>query len=312
MTRCLVTGCAGFIGRSLVSVLLARGEYVRGVDNFSTGKYSNLRDLTDMDLIDGDLGDPNVCARACSDIDVIFHEAALPSVPRSVEEPVSTHFHCVTATLNLLIAAKDANVKRVIYAGSSSAYGDVPTLPKHEKMIPNPISPYAAAKLAGEFYMQSFSRTYGIETVILRYFNVFGPYQDPGSPYSGVLAAFCRRLLAGECVTIDGDGEQSRDFTYIDNVVNANLLAAETPGEKVSGRTMNIATGSRITVTQAFEILRELTGYRGSPTFGPPRAGDVRHSVADIRLAKDLIGYQPTVDFQEGLRRTVKWYREAS
>jgi UDP-glucose 4-epimerase len=228
-----------------------------------------------------------------------------------VADPVSTNECCVDATLNLLVAAREAGVQRVIYAGSSSAYGDTPTLPKHEEMLPNPMSPYAVAKLAGEHYMRSFTRVYGLETVVFRYFNVFGPYQDPSSHYSGVLAVFCRRMLAGQQPTIFGDGEQSRDFTYIENVVHGNLLAAAAPADKVSGRMMNLATGSRITLNKTFEILRELTGHSGEPAYAAPRAGDIRDSLADIRLAGELLGYQPQVDFREGLRRTVEWYRGA-
>jgi len=309
VTTYLVTGAAGFIGRSIAAALLARGDSVRGIDSFITGKRTNLIGLERMEFIQGDLSDPAVCARACEGIEIVFHEAALASVPRSVADPVSTNTHCVTATLNLLVAARAAGVRRVIYAGSSSAYGDTPTLPKTETMLPNPISPYAVAKLAGEQYMRAFARVYGLETVTLRYFNVFGPHQDPTSHYSGVLAIFCRRMLAGEQPTIYGDGEQSRDFTYIDNVVHANLLAAAAPAEKVAGRMMNSATGSRITLNETFAVLRELTGYRGEPAYGPARAGDIRDSLADITLAEELIGYRPIVDFREGLRRTVEWYR---
>src|ERR1035441_1381491 len=261
-----------------------------------------------MEFIEGDLTDPSTCAKACEGVEIVFHEAALASVPRSVADPVTTNRHCVDATLNLLVAARAAGVRRVLYAGSSSVYGDSPTLPKHEEMIPNPISPYAVAKLAGEQYMRAFSRVYGLETVVLRYFNVFGPYQDPTSHYSGVLAIFCRKMLAGEQPTIYGDGEQSRDFTYIDNVVEANLLAAAAPAEKVSGRMMNAATGSRITLNEIVAILRELTGYSGQPAYAPSRAGDIHDSLADIRLVGELLGYAPTVDFREGLRRTVEWY----
>ena len=305
----LVTGAAGFIGRSIAAALLARGESVRGIDNFITGKHSNLVGLEAMEFIEGDLAEPDACARVCQGVEVVFHEAALASVPRSVADPASTNLNCVTATLNLLVAARAAGVRRVVYAGSSSAYGDTPTLPKHETMLPNPISPYAVAKLAGEHYMRAFARVYGLETVVLRYFNVFGPYQDPTSHYSGVLAVFCRRMLAGEQPTIYGDGEQSRDFTYIDNVVHANLLAASAPAEKVAGQMMNVATASRITLNETFSILRELTGYRGEPAYQAPRAGDIRDSLADIRLAGELLGYKPQVDFREGLSRTVAWYR---
>ena len=309
MPSYLVTGVAGFIGRSIAAALLARGESVRGIDSFITGKRSNLAGLEAMEFIEGDLADPAVCAKACAGAEIVFHEAALASVPRSVADPVGTNRNCLDATLNLLVVAREAGVRRVVYAGSSSAYGDTPTLPKHEEMLPNPISPYAAAKLASEHYMSAFTRVYGLETVTLRYFNVFGPYQDPNSHYSGVLAIFCRRMLAGEQPTIYGDGEQSRDFTYIDNVVKGNLLAAAAPAEKVSGRMMNLATGKRITLNETFAILRELTGYKGQPAYAPPRAGDIRDSLADIRLAGELLSYAPSVDFCEGLRRTVEWYR---
>lgn len=305
----LVTGAAGFIGRSIAAALVARGEKVRGVDSFITGKRANLIGLEQMEFVEGDLADPAVCTAVCEGAEVIFHEAALASVPRSVADPVGTNRNCVNSTLNLLVAARAAGVRRVVYAGSSSAYGDTPVLPKREDMTPNPISPYAVAKLAGEHYMQSFARVYGLETVVLRYFNVFGPYQDPTSHYSGVLAIFCRKMLAGEQPTIYGDGEQSRDFTYIENVVHANLLAAAAPAEKISGRMVNAATGARITLNDTFRLLRDLTGYTGEPAYEQPRAGDIRDSLADIRLAKELMGYEPQVDFREGLRRTVEWYR---
>jgi len=297
LVRYLVTGVAGFIGRSIAAALLARGETVRGIDG--------------LEFLHGSLADPSLCAQACEGVEIIFHEAALASVPRSVADPVSTNANCVDATLNLLVAAKAAGVRRLVYAGSSSVYGDTPTLPKREDILPKPISPYAVAKLAGEHYMGSFARVYGIETVTLRYFNVFGPYQDPTSQYSGVLAIFCRKMLAGEQPTIYGDGEQSRDFTFIENVVHANLLAAHVPAEKVAGRTMNAATGSRITLNDTFSILKELTGYNGTPAYSPPRSGDIRDSLADIGLARELLGYEPQVDFREGLRRTVEWYRNA-
>ena len=309
LPKYLVTGAAGFIGRSIAAALLARGESVRGVDSFITGNRANLVGLEGMEFLEGDLADPAVCARACAGVEIVFHEAALASVPRSVADPAATNRNCVDATLNVLVAAKDAGVRRVVYAGSSSVYGDTPTLPKHEEMLPHPITPYAVAKLAGEHYLAAFTSVYGIETVTLRYFNVFGPHQDPTSHYSGVLAIFCRMLLAGEQPTIYGDGEQSRDFTYIDNVVAANLLAAAAPAAKVSGRMMNLATGSAITLNQTFEILCGLTGYKGKPAYAEGRAGDIRHSLADIGLARELLGYAPAVDFAEGLRRTVEWYR---
>ncbi|HEY1897974.1 MAG TPA: SDR family oxidoreductase [Terracidiphilus sp.] len=309
MARFLITGVAGFIGRSIAAALLERGESVRGIDSFITGKTENLTGLNGLEFVQGDLADPAACVQACEGIEVVFHEAALASVPRSVADPVATNVNCVDATLNVLVAAKAAGVRRVVYAGSSSAYGDTPTLPKREDMLPNPISPYAVAKLAGEHYMSTFARVYGLETVTLRYFNVFGPYQDPTSHYSGVLAIFCRSMLAGKQPTIYGDGEQSRDFTHIDNVVHANLLAAEAPAEKVSGRMMNAATATRVTLNETFAMLKELTGYQGSPAYAPQRAGDIRDSLADIGLAHELLGYKPIVDFREGLSRTVEWYR---
>ncbi len=311
MATYLVTGAAGFIGRSIAAALLARGETVRGIDNLITGKRSNLAGLETMEFVEGDLTDPAACAKACQGVDIIFHEAALASVPRSVADPLGTNLHCVTATLNLLVAAREAEVKRVVYAGSSSAYGDTPTLPKTEEMLPNPISPYAVAKLAGEHYMRTFTRVYGLETVVLRYFNVFGPYQDPTSHYSGVLAIFCRKMLAGEQPMIYGDGEQSRDFTYIDNVVHGNLLAAAAPAEKVAGQMMNLAIGTRFTLNETFRILCELTGYSGEPAYAAARAGDVRDSLADVSLCERLLDYRPIVEFKEGLRRTVEWYRSA-
>ncbi len=312
MGKYLVTGAGGFIGRSIAAALLKRGETVRGIDNFITGKRGNLVGLEAMEFIEGDLTDPGQCERACEGVEVVFHEAALASVPRSVADPINTNLHCVTATLNLLVAARAAGVRRVVYAGSSSAYGDTPVLPKHEGMLPNPISPYAVAKLAGEQYMRAFARVYGLETVTLRYFNVFGPFQDPTSHYSGVLAIFCRRMIAGEQPTIFGDGEQSRDFTFIDNVVHANLLAADAPASKVSGQMMNVATGTRITLNDTFRILRELTSYAGEPVYAASRKGDIHDSLADIRLAGELLGYKPLVDFREGLRRTVEWYRTSA
>ena len=309
MSLYLVTGVAGFIGSSIARALIARGDSVRGIDNFSTGKRSNLVGLEAMDFIEGDIVNDADCAKACSGVDFIFHEAALPSVPRSVKDPVESNLNNVTGTLQLLVAARNARVKRVVYAGSSSAYGDTPTLPKREDMTPNPISPYAVAKLTGEHYMACFSRCYDIETVTIRYFNVFGPQQDATSMYSGVLAKFITSMLAGERPTIFGDGEQSRDFTYIENVVNANLLACAAPADQVSGRMFNVATGTRITLNETFRLLKELTGYQGDCNYGPERDGDIKHSLADISLAGKHFGYKPTVDFREGLSRTVAWYR---
>jgi len=305
----LITGAAGFIGSSLARALLQRGEQVRGLDNFSTGKRENLADLGRMDFYEASLLDMPAVAAACRDVDYIFHEAAIPSVPKSVADPAGSNRANVEGTVNLLIAARDAKVKRVVYAGSSSIYGESPTLPKHEGMPPDPISPYAVSKLAGELYMASFYRVYGLETVTLRYFNVFGPHQDAGSQYSGVLAKFIMLMLRGEQPTIFGDGEQSRDFTYIDNVVAANLLACSAPAAQVAGRVMNTATGSRITLNETFEILKQMTGYSGTADHGPERKGDIKHSLADISLAEKLMGYKPVLGFKEGLSRTVAWYR---
>jgi UDP-glucose 4-epimerase len=305
----LITGAAGFIGSSLARAMLQRGAHVRGLDNFSTGKPENIADLGRMDFHDADLLDLKAVAEACHGVDYVFHEAAIPSVPKSVADPASNNRANVEGTVNLLIAARDAKVKRVVYAGSSAIYGESPTLPKREDMTPDPISPYAVSKLAGEHYMTSFYRVYGLETVTLRYFNVFGPHQDAGSQYSGVLAKFIMLMLRGEQPTIYGDGEQSRDFTYIDNVVSANLLACTAPAAQVAGRAMNAATGNRITLNETFEILQQMTGYSGAAHYGPARAGDIKHSLADISLAGQLMGYQPAVGFEEGLARTVAWYR---
>ena len=309
MALYLITGAAGFIGSNLARTLLARGEKVRGIDNFSTGKRDNLVGLENMDLVAGDINDTGLMNRVCAGVDYVLHQAALPSVPRSVKDPVSSHQACLSGTLSVLLAARDANVKRVVYAGSSSAYGDTPTLPKHEEMLPRPISPYAVAKLGGELYMQCFYRVYGLETVTLRYFNVFGPHQDPTSFYSGVLAKFTAQMLRGEQPTIFGDGEQSRDFTYIENVVEANLLTCIAPAEKVAGNVYNAATGSRITLNETFRVLCDLTGYTGVPNYGPVREGDIKDSLADISRAREALGYEPKIDFRDGLRRTVEWYR---
>jgi UDP-glucose 4-epimerase len=310
VAKYLVTGAAGFIGRSIAAALLARGESVRGVDNFATGKRENLIGLEDMEFQEGDLANLTIAERACQGVEIVFHEAALPSVPRSVADPIASNIACVDATVSLLAAARSAGVRRVVYAASSSAYGDTPTLPKHEEMLPNPISPYAVAKLAGEYYMRSFARVYGMETVSLRYFNVFGPYQDPTSQYSGVLALFCSKMLAGQTPTIFGDGSTSRDFTFIENTVHGNLLAAEAPAEKVSGKVINLATGVRITLNEVVEVLRDITGYAGPVSYAPERTGDIRHSLADISQASALLDYKPVVDFKQGLRRTVEWYRQ--
>jgi len=308
----LVTGIAGFIGSSLARELLRRGEQVRGVDNFSTGKRENLTQiLGQIDFRETDILDIDAMKRACAGVDFVLHQAAIPSVPKSVLDPIGSNRANTDGTVNILVAARDARVKRVVYAASSSAYGDTPTLPKHERMTPDPISPYAVAKLASEHYMTSFYRCYGLETVSLRYFNIFGPRQDPSSPYSGVLAKFITQMLKGQQPTIFGDGEQSRDFTYIDNAVEANLLACRAPAEKCVGRVFNVATGRRVTLNETFRLLQPLTSYSGTPIYGAERGGDIKHSLADISAAEQSLGYRPKVDFEEGLRRTVEWYRSS-
>ncbi len=310
MATYLITGAAGFIGSTLTRALLAQGEEVRGLDNFATGKPENLAEVREqIEFHETDLADLDGLNRACQGVDYVLHQAAIPSVPRSVKDPLGNNRANVDGTLNLLVAARDAKVKRVIYAASSSAYGDTPTLPKREDMPPNPISPYATAKLASEYYMTSFYRCYGLETVCLRYFNVFGPRQDPASPYSGVLAKFITQMLRKEQPTIFGDGKQSRDFTFVQNVVEANLLACKADAKGVTGKVFNVATGRRTDLYQTFLILKKLTGYSGDVKYGPDRPGDVKHSLADISRAAEFLGYKPKVDFEEGLSRTIEWYR---
>ena len=310
MALYLITGVAGFIGSSLARAVFAQGDQVRGIDNLSTGKRENIAEIAGkMDFREADLGDLAALHDACRGVDYVFHEAAIPSVPKSVLDPVGSNRANVDGTVHLLIAAKEASVKRVVYAASSSAYGDTPTLPKHEEMIPNPVSPYVVAKLAGEYYMTSFYRCYGLETVCLRYFNIFGPRQDPSSPYSGVLAKFITQMLAGEAPTIFGDGTQSRDFTYIENVISANLLAITAPASQAAGRVFNIATGRRVDLNESFQLLKKIIGFEGNVKYGAERAGDVKHSLADLSRAEKGLGYKPKVDFEAGLRRTVEWYR---
>jgi nucleoside-diphosphate-sugar epimerase len=310
MALYLITGVAGFIGSSLARAVLAQGDQVRGIDNLSTGNRNNLGEIAQrVDFREADLLDLGAVQSACAGVDYIFHEAAIPSVPKSVIDPLGSNRANVDATVNVLVAAKDANVKRVVYAASSSAYGDTPTLPKREDMSPNPISPYAVAKLASEYYMTSFYRCYGLETVCLRYFNIFGPRQDPTSPYSGVLAKFITQMLQGEMPTILGDGKQSRDFTYIENAVNANLLACKAPAAEVAGGVFNVATGRRVDLNETFATLKQIIGFEGEAKYGPERAGDVKHSLADMTRAEKHLGYKPTVNFEEGLRMTIDWYR---
>ncbi|MGZ8431375.1 MAG: SDR family oxidoreductase [Candidatus Deferrimicrobiaceae bacterium] len=308
----LVTGGAGFIGSNLASSLLAKGRRVRILDNFLTGKKENLAGLAErygeaFELVDGDLRDLEVTRRAAEGVEYVLHQGALPSVPRSVADPVLTNEINVGGTLNLLVAARDAGVRRVVFAASSSAYGDTPELPKRESMTPNPKSPYAAQKLAGEQYMRIFHEVYGLETVSLRYFNVFGPNQDPASMYAAVVPRFITSVLSGTPPTIYGDGLQTRDFTYIDNVVQANLRACEAPKD-ACGRVFNIACGERISLLDILEIVYKQAGRRVAPKFEPSRPGDVRDSLADISLAKDLLGYEPQVGFPEGLSRTFDFF----
>src|ERR1700722_721866 len=312
MSLYLITGIGGFIGSSLARPLLSRGEPVRGVDNFCTGKRENLADILDrIDFHEADMVDLAAMHKACAGVDFVLHQAAIPSVPKSVLDPLGSNQANVDGTVNVLIAARDAKVKRLVYAASSSAYGDTPTLPKREDMKPDPISPYAVAKLASEHYLISFYRCYQLETVALRYFNIFGPRQDPSSPYSGVLAKFITAMLRGEQPSIYGDGEQSRDFTYIDNAVEANLLACKAPAAKVAGQMFNVATGRRVSLNETFKLLQPLTSYKGQPKYGPERGGDIKHSLADISKAEAGLGYKPKIDFEEGLRRTVEWYRKS-
>lgn len=310
MATYLITGVAGFIGSAIARALLERGDSVRGLDNFATGRWQNISEIQHkLDFREVTILDPEALASACNGIDYVFHEAALPSVPKSVADPALTNRVNIEGTLNLLIAARDAGVKRVVYAASSSAYGESVSLPKREDMIPSPLSPYAVQKLTGELYMRTFYTVYGLETVNLRYFNVFGPRQDPNSQYSAVLSKFIAQMLRGEQPTIFGDGEQSRDFTYIDNAVQANLKACTAPAPKVCGKTFNVGTGQRFTLNQAYTLLQQITGFRQTANYSATRAGDIKHSLADIHLAEECFGYSPEITFEEGLKRTVEWYK---
>jgi UDP-glucose 4-epimerase len=309
MAKFLVTGGAGFIGSNICRKLVADGCFVRVVDNLLTGKKSNLAGIIDkIEFIEADMGDEKIAKSAMKNIDVVLHQGALPSVPRSVDDPAAANRHCVDATLTLLLAARDAKVKRFVYAASSSAYGDTPTLPKVETMPVNPLSPYAVAKLAGEYYCSVFYKVFGLETISLRYFNVFGPYQDPTSQYAAAIPAFVTAILRGESPTVFGDGKQSRDFTYVDNVVQANLLAAKV--KHTSGDVINIACGLAVTVNEIIDMINKIVGKNVRPIYAPQRPGDVKHSLADITLAKKLIGYKPTVSFGDGLKIAIDWYRE--
>lgn len=310
MALYLITGVAGFVGSHLADALVARGDEVRGLDNFSTGKIENLRELEGrIDLLEVDLRDADAVGLACEGVDYVLHQGALPSVPRSVKDPRTSHEANVDGTFNLLEGARAAGVRRVVYAASSSAYGNQPGFPRVETMIPQPIAPYPVQKLAGELYMQSYWRVYGLETVSLRYFNLFGPRQDPASEYAGVMGKFVLQMMRGQRPVIFGDGDQGRDFTYIDNAVKANLLAMEAPAEKVAGRVFNVASGERHTLNETYGLLAGMLGFEHGPIYEPERAGDVRNSLADVGAARESFGYKVQVGFEEGLRRTVAWYR---
>jgi len=308
MRTFLVTGGAGFIGSHIAEALVARGDRVRVLDNLSTGRIENIESFrARIEWIEGDVTDPKVAARAVEGVDCVFHEAALASVPLSVERPLDSHAACATGTVVLLDAARRAGVRRLVYAASSAAYGDQPTASKRESDLPAPLSPYAAAKAAGELYCQAFWNSYGFETAAIRYFNVFGPRQDPNSQYSAVIPLFITAMLAGRRPVIFGDGRQSRDFSFVANVVHANLLAADAPN--AVGRTINAADGRSLDLLALIDVLNRLLGTKIEPSFAPPRPGDVRESQADITLARSLLGYEPQVNFEEGLRRSIDYYR---
>jgi nucleoside-diphosphate-sugar epimerase len=303
----LVTGGAGFIGSHLAEALVGRGHTVRVVDNLVGGKRANLAHIAGVEFLEGDLADMPMAEQAVRGIDYVLHQAAIPSVPRSVADPVTSNRANIGATLNVLVAARDAGVKRLVYAGSSSAYGNAATLPKHEDMTPNPLSPYALQKVVGEQYCRMFTELYGLETVSIRYFNVFGPRQDPGSPYSGVISLFSTALLDGTPPTIYGDGEQTRDFTYVTNVVDGVLRACDAPN--VAGESINVATGGRISLNELLRVMQQIVGTSLQPVYAEARQGDVKDSQADISKARTRLGYEPTVDLEEGLRRTLDWFR---
>jgi UDP-glucose 4-epimerase len=309
MARYLITGIAGFIGSTLAHTLVEQGHEVRGIDNLATGTLDNLDDIRhEISFEKMDLQDVPGVKAACEGADYVLHQAALASVPRSVKDPLTSHQSNINGTLNLLIAARDAKVRRIVYAASSSAYGDQPTQPKQEDMSPLPLSPYAVQKLTCEYYIQAFYRTYGLEGICLRYFNIFGPRQAADSPYSGVIAQFTSKMMAGETPTIFGDGLTSRDFNYIDNAVSANLLACRAPSAVATGRVFNVGTGKSHTLNDVYAAIAGELGFKGKPIYGPPRAGDIKHSLADIERATKELGYQPKAQFHEGLRKTVAWY----
>ena len=308
MAKYLVTGGAGFIGSNIAEALIERGDQVRVLDNLSTGFLHNVEPFG-VEVVEGDITSAEDVQRAVDGVDYVYHQAALASVPRSVKDPLATNEACVTGTVNVLHAAKEAGVKRVVYAASSSAYGDQPFMSKREQDLPAPLSPYAVAKLAGEYYCHAFYQTYGLETVCIRYFNVFGPRQDPGSPYSAVIPLFITALLEGRQPTIYGDGEQTRDFTFIKNVVHGNLLAAEAPADLVAGRTFNVANGKTISLNQMLAQLNQLLGTDVQAQFSESRVGDVRDSLADISNARKCLGYEPVVSFEDGLKASIEYYK---
>jgi nucleoside-diphosphate-sugar epimerase len=309
MDKFLVTGGAGFIGSNICKKLVSQGCFVRIIDNLLTGKKSNLQDFIDkIEFMEADMGDEKVARSAMKDIDTVLHQGALPSVPRSVDDPASTHRHCVDATFTLLLAARDAGIKRFVFASSSSAYGDTPTLPKVETMLPMPLSPYAVGKLVGEYYCSVFYKVYGLETISLRYFNVFGPHQDPTSQYAAAIPAFVTAILKDKPPIVFDDGEQSRDFTFVDNVVDANLLAAR--AEHTTGDVLNIACGKAVTVNETIEAINTIVGKNIKPIYADPRPGDIKHSLADIGKAEKLIGFKPKVTFKQGLELAINWYRD--
>jgi nucleoside-diphosphate-sugar epimerase len=309
MARYLITGIAGFIGSTLAHALVEQGHEVRGIDNLSTGSLDNLADIRRaISFEQTDLQDVAGMKTACEGVDFVLHQGALASVPRSVKDPLGSHESNINGTLNLLIAARDAKVRRIVYAASSSAYGDQPTQPKQEDMPPLPLSPYAVQKLTCEYYIQSFYRAYGLEGICLRYFNIFGPHQAADSPYSGVIAQFTYKMMAGDTPTIFGDGLTSRDFTYVDNAVSANLLACVAPSAIATGRVFNIGTGKSHTLNDVYAAIAGELGFREKPKYGPPREGDIRHSLANIDRATAELGYQPIVGFHDGLQKTIAWY----
>jgi UDP-N-acetylglucosamine/UDP-N-acetyl-alpha-D-glucosaminouronate 4-epimerase len=310
MSHYLVTGGAGFIGSHLAEELIRRGHGVRVADSLITGKRANLNHVKGVEFLEGDLADLAFAHRAVDGMDYVLHQAAIPSVPRSVKDPIASHRANVEATVNVLVAARDARVKRLVFAGSSSAYGNTPTLPKREDMPSSPLSPYALQKVVGEQYLQMFTRLYGLETVSIRYFNVFGPRQDPTSPYSGVISVFATALLENRAPVIYGDGEQTRDFTYVANVVDGVLRACD--AAEANGEVINVATGGRISLNQLFRTMRDVVGGTLEPAYADVRSGDVKDSQADIAKAQRLLGYQPIVSFEEGLKRTIEWYRTAT